>query len=210
MQCDDLRDDVLDVLYGEASAETERRVAEHQAGCRPCREEMTALRRLRRDLRAWRMPSGLRPPVAPRAWPMRRLVAAAAVLAALGTLAFSRPVQRTALAFATPEARRLMAEQEGRHRRELESLRIDLEREAQARERALLERVEAMVRDSEARQNVVVQARLGELGQAVEAQRQYDLAQVSAGFTYLDGKSGLQAARTAELMGHLLLASQKK
>jgi hypothetical protein len=210
MQCEDIRDDVLDVLYGEASAETERRVAEHQAGCRMCREEMAALRRVRRDLRAWRMPLGLGAAVSRRVWPVRRLAAAAAVLLALGTLGLSRPVQRTALAFAAPETRRLMAEQEDRHRRELASLRSDLERAAEARERALLTRVEAMVRDSEARQSVVLQARLGEFSQSVEAQRQYDLAQVSAGLTYLDGKSGLQAARTAELMGHLLLASQKK
>lgn len=211
MQCEDLRDDLLAVLYGEAPPGTERRVAEHQAGCRACRDEMAALRRLRRDLRAWRMPSGLRPSATPRVWPLRRLAAAAAVLlVALGALAFSRPLQRTALAFAAPEARRLMAEQEERHRRELESLRASLERAALERERAVLLRVEAMVKDSEARQSVLLQARLGEFGQAVEAQRQYDLAQVSAGLTYLDGKSGLQAARTAELMGHVLLASQKK
>jgi len=210
MQCDDLRDDVLDVLYGEASAETERRVAEHHAGCAPCRDELTALRRLRRDLTAWRVPSGLRPALKPRVHPVRRLAAAAAVLLALGALAFARPMQRTVLAFATPAARSLMVEQETRHRRELESLRADLERSAAQRERALLTRVEAMVRESEARQSMLVQARLGEFGQVMDAQRQYDLAQVSAGLTYLDGKSGLQAARTAELMGHLLVASQKK
>jgi hypothetical protein len=210
MQCDDLRDDVLDVLYGEAAAETERRVAEHNAGCAPCRDELAALRRLRRDLAAWRAPSGLRPALTPRVRTLRRLAVAAAVLLALGALALARPVQRRVLAFAAPAARSLMAEQETRHRRELESLRADLERSAAARERVLLARVEEMVRDSEARQSMVVQARLGEFGQVVEAQRQYDLAQVSAGLTYLDGKSGLQAARTAELMGHLLVASQKK
>jgi hypothetical protein len=211
MQCDDLRDDVLDVLYGEASAEAERRVAEHQAGCAPCRDELAALRRLRRDLGAWRVPSGLRPVVAPSVWPVRRLAAAAGLLLALGSAAlFLRPVQRTVLAFAAPAARSLMAEQETRHRRDLESLRADLERTAAERERVLLARVEEMVRDSETRQGMLVQARLGEFGQVVEAQRQYDLAQVSAGLTYLDGKSGLQAARTAELMGHLLVASQKK
>jgi anti-sigma factor RsiW len=211
MQCDDLRDDVLDILYGEASAETERRVAEHHAGCASCRDELAALRRLRRDLVAWRVPSGLRPALTPRARPARRLAAAAAVLLALGSLALARPVQRTVLAFAAaPGTRSLLAEQETRHRRELESLRADLERSAAARERVLLARVEEMVRNSEARQGMLLQARLGEFGQVVEAQRQYDLAQVSAGLTYLDGKSGLQAARTAELMGHLLVASQKK
>src|SRR5688572_20825442 len=135
MQCDDLRDDALDVLYGEATPETERRVAEHQAGCVPCREEMVALRRVRKSLASWRVPSGLRAPAARAASPLRRLAAAAAVLLAIGVGAFSwRPVQRTAFAFAAPEARRLMAEQEERHRRELESLRVALERSAAERE----------------------------------------------------------------------------
>jgi hypothetical protein len=33
---------------------------------------------------------------------------------------------------------------------------------------------------------------------------------MSAGLTYLDGKSGLQAARTTELVGHILQASAKR
>jgi hypothetical protein len=33
---------------------------------------------------------------------------------------------------------------------------------------------------------------------------------VSAGFSYLEGRTGLQVARTTELMGHVLQASQKK
>jgi hypothetical protein len=32
---------------------------------------------------------------------------------------------------------------------------------------------------------------------------------MSAGLAYLDGKAGLQAARTTELVGHVLQASQK-
>ena len=34
------------------------------------------------------------------------------------------------------------------------------------------------------------------------------MAQVGAGLSYLEGKTGLQAARTTELMGKVLLASQ--
>ena len=41
-------------------------------------------------------------------------------------------------------------------------------------------------------------------------QRRQDLAQVSASFAYLDGKSGLEAARTTELMGRVLQASERR
>ena len=33
---------------------------------------------------------------------------------------------------------------------------------------------------------------------------------MSAGLSYLEGKTGLQDARTTELMGHVLQASQEK
>jgi glycosyltransferase involved in cell wall biosynthesis len=53
---------------------------------------------------------------------------------------------------------------------------------------------------------------IGEGGcrERAEAQRRYDLARVSAGLSYLDGKTGQQVARTTELMGYVLQASQKR
>src|SRR2546425_1103725 len=67
MECDRLRDDRLDVLYGEADASTRRRVEEHLASCGACREELTGLKRLRQDLRAWTLPESRGPAfVAPR------------------------------------------------------------------------------------------------------------------------------------------------
>jgi hypothetical protein len=70
--------------------------------------------------------------------------------------------------------------------------------------------VRQMIQESETRQIVLMNAALAEQGQRAEIQRRYDLAQISAGLTYLEGKSGKQAARTTELMGQLLQASQKR
>jgi hypothetical protein len=74
----------------------------------------------------------------------------------------------------------------------------------------LLERVAALIRESEARQAQRFNASLRDLGQQSEAQRRYDLARISAGFSYLEGKTGQQVARTTELMGYMLEASQKR
>ena len=67
-----------------------------------------------------------------------------------------------------------------------------------------------MIHESETRQDEARLASLRVLRQRAETQRQYDLARMSAGLAYLDGKAGLQAARTTELVGHVLQASQQK
>ena len=67
-----------------------------------------------------------------------------------------------------------------------------------------------MIRQSEARQDVRVMARLAALSERAETQRRYDLARVSAGLSYLEGKTGQDMVRTTELMGQVLQASQKK
>jgi anti-sigma factor RsiW len=77
MDCDAIRDDMLDVLYGEGGEAAVRRVEAHQAGCAECRRELASLRRLRGDLAQWRLPEGLgvspaapaRPRRLPVGWP---------------------------------------------------------------------------------------------------------------------------------------------
>jgi len=83
MDCSVVRDETMDVLYGEADVETIRRVEEHQAACGSCREEMEALRRLRHDFRAWKLPE-LHRLRFPRRRAARRLAAAAVMVLALG------------------------------------------------------------------------------------------------------------------------------
>jgi len=111
----------------------------------------------------------------------------------------------------------LLARQEARHRAEMDALRRELRPSAQAAatpvagsDEALLRRVEEMVRQSEARQDARFTARLAAFGEQAETQRRYDLARVSAGLSYLEGKTGQDVVRTTELMGYVLQASQQK
>jgi hypothetical protein len=222
MECEGFRDDQLDVLYGEADAATARRLGEHLALCAACREEMGSLRRVRRDLQAWTVPDGVarRPVPAPRAawW----VAAAAALVAALGVgLALSGAELRrdqgsltVGLRPGRADVEALLARQEQRHRAEIEALRHEL-MPASATDRGpaddvLLRRVEEMVRESEARQDARFGARLAAFSEQAETQRRYDLARVSAGLSYLEGKTGQDVVRTTELMGYVLQASQQK
>ena len=61
MECRILRDERLDVLYGEADAATRQRVNEHLAVCETCQEENAALLSVRQDLGSWSLPFGERP-----------------------------------------------------------------------------------------------------------------------------------------------------
>jgi hypothetical protein len=222
MECSAFRDDMLEVLYGEADPATRQRFEGHQQGCAACRDELAGLRGLRRDLAAWSLPPALRPAGARLAPGWRPWAVAASMLLALGgALGLSGSelryeqgrvgfrLGRAGTAPSDPAVADRLAVLEARHAREVQALRDEL---AQAREgdAALLARVSEMVRGSEARQAVLVGAGMASLREEAAAQRRYDLAQVGASFSYLEGKTGLQAARTTELMGHVLQAAQKR
>jgi hypothetical protein len=223
MDCDAFRDDLMDVLYGEADPATAHRFQEHQARCAACREEVASLRRVRRDLDGW----VLAPRVASRVKPLLRpryLAAAAAVLLSVtgGALVLAKgelryPNGQVAFRVASPapevaELRQLLREQEERHQQALVELRTAQPASAAAPgdRDELLREVARLVRESETRQSVAVAASLSELADRTETQRRVDLAQMSAGLSYLEGKTELRAARTTELMGRVVLASQGK
>jgi hypothetical protein len=219
MDCDAIRDEMLDVLYGEGGEAAARRVETHQAACADCRREMADLRRLRGDLSQWRLPErlGTSPAVSvrPRRLPLGLAAAAALVLAATAGLAFSGAELRYDQAGFSLRVGRgaeapALAELEKRHREELAALRAEIAAAAPRDDRQLLRTVADMIHESEARQDEARLASLRVFRQRAETQRQYDLARMSAGLSYLDGKAGLQAARTTELVGHLLQASQQK
>ena len=73
-----------------------------------------------------------------------------------------------------------------------------------------LDDVQRLIRESESRQAVLIDAGLRDLAERTDAQRRQDLAQISAGLSYVEGRTGLQVARTTELMGHVLQAAQQK
>lgn len=217
MDCDAYRDQMLDLLYGEATDADRRAVEEHHAACPSCREEMAAFRRLRGDLSAWKAPVPARARARMRVWP--GLAAAAAVLLALGVAVGvgGAELRRDArgwslrLGRGTPDLQARLDEQDARHRAEIAQLRTSLGREPASTDRdALLAAVREIVQQSERRQDARLQDAVAQLSDRYETQRRYDLAQVSAGLSYLEGKAGLHAARTNELVGQVLLASQEK
>lgn len=228
MDCSDVRDDLLDVLYGEADAETRRRLQTHESECAACRDELAAMQRLRRDLAEWRVSSEASGRPAPRPlWARLHLprgVAAAAVLllAAGGAVGlsgvevqFEKGPVKVRLGRSgngqEDEPRRLPAPAEERDRRGTIPVAAVAETEpSPGTDELFLRRIEGLIRESEARQASALRTGLLELSERTEAQRRYDMARVSAGLSYLDGKTGQQVARTTELMGYVLQASQKR
>ena len=209
-----LQADKMDALYGEADAAARARVEAHLAGCAACREEMAALRGVRRDLRAWALPAA-RPSFTPRGVVLPRWLAAAAVLiflfgAALGVTGYVS--LRRALVAQQARA----AEAERRHQEEVRVLQGSLARapaaplEAATILAGLDARIDERLRASESRQGERLEQRLADWGERAEAQRRVDMARVAASLSYLDGRHGQQLARTNELMGYVLEASQKR
>jgi hypothetical protein len=219
MECHELRDELIEMLYGEASPESVARLDQHLLVCGACRQELEALRGLRRDLQRWEAPATVRTRQPRRRWALAPALAAAAalVLAVGGALALAGSELRyeqgritLRLGPGAADVERLLAQQELRHRSEIEALRTALG-EVQGRDgRSLLHQMERLVRESEARQTLLLNASLASIEARSDAQRRYDLARVSAGLSYLDGKTGEQVARTTELMGYVLQASQQK
>lgn len=206
MGCDAFRDPMLDVLYGEADAIAARAWEIHQQQCSACRDELRALRRLRRDLGAWTVPAHPGLAGAGAAAGRARVwlpLAAGLVIGIAAAFALAGSQRRVEILTTALHA------QEERHRAEIEALKATVGAGRPSGE-AILEDVRRLIRESEARQALVLDASLRGLAERSDAQRREDMAQVSAGFSYLEGRTGLQVARTTELMGHVLSASQKK
>jgi hypothetical protein len=186
---------------------------------------MASLRRVRRDLAAWALPQAVaaRPKPSPRRAAGWLAAAAALVAAASAGFVLSGSELRRDDGVLTlrwgprgPAVETLLAQQESRHRAEMDTLRRSLSPAAHvaeartASETALLRRMEDLVHESESRQDARLAARLAAFQEQAETQRRYDLARVSAGLSYLDGKTGQDVVRTTELMGYVLQASQQK
>jgi len=206
MGCEEFRDRMLDVLYGEADTASARAWEVHEQECAACRDEVRALRRLRRDLGAWTVAAragtagGGAAARHARAW---LPLAAGVVMGLAATFVVAGSQQRVDSLAAALRA------QDERHRAEIEALKATIGQDRPGGG-AILEDVRRLIRESEARQAVVLDASLRGLAERSDAQRRDDMAQVSAGLSYLEGRTGLQVARTTELMGHVLQASQKK
>jgi len=219
MECEKVADealqgDKLDVLYGEADRSARARVGVHLEACGACREEMAALRGLRRDLGSWRLPFA-RPAFTPRGFVVPHWLAAAALvllgfaatLGASGYLSLRR-------ALAAQEARASQLERQ--QRESLGAIQASLARTPgpATDAEALLARVEsgldARFESSQAQQAERLERLFREWQERAEVRRRVDMAQVAASLSYLDGRHGEQLARTNELMGYVLQASNKR
>ncbi len=228
MDCSSLRNDLLDVLYDEASPETRLRVDAHVAACPSCHDELAGLRAVRSDLQGWKAPE-MRPfrLYRPSFRPPQLLAAAAALLLATGVafsiagseLRYEEGRWSFRLGRGTSEAavQKALEAQEARHLKEIAELRALLAPEAALRpapgtdrDEPLLRRVAGMIRDSEERQSRRMEVSLAGRADKAENRRRYDLARIGAGLAYLDGKNGQHLSRTTELMGYVLEASQKR
>jgi len=226
MDCEGFRERMLDVLYDEADEETARLVAEHGETCQTCRDELEGLREVRGTLQAWALPR-MRGPVRrfgpPRAFWV--LAAAAALVLAVGgaialsdlSLTFERgpivvhlgPVVEARPAVAEAPLPTVALPAMTRPAPAPEPVQPVAVRLSPSEREALLRDVAAMIQQSEARQVVAMQTGMTRFEERVALQRRYDWARISAGLSYLDGRTGQQMARTTELMGHVLQVSNK-
>ena len=195
---------------------------EHFATCAACREEIAALRAVRSDLQRWKAPPARPIPFRRAAfgrrpsWPRRpRCVLAAWPPSACG--APSCATRRAASASRLGRAEPLAARGPGRTgeappRGDEGGPRRARLVPAPGESGAASPRHGSprLLRESEARQAQKLEAELSGLAERTETRRRYDLARDGAGLAYIDGKNGQQLSRTAELMGHVLDASQKR
>jgi hypothetical protein len=219
MQCNVLDEQAkIDVLYGSADPAVARRVGLHAAACAWCREEMAGLKETRERLRVWTLPESSRnePGRRPLSW---GLPLAAAVLLALGAAVVLRGSEirheNGRFSFRMGPAddqalRRLFEEQNARHQGEIALVRASLAATLASAPVPSQAEVLGWIRESEARQNQRLLARIEEFKERSDSQRRLDMARVSAGLSYLDGKNGQHVARTSELMNYMLQASHQR
>ena len=218
MDCDVYRDQLLEVLYGEADAETAASFERHLSDCVACREELAELSAVRGALQAWKLPRQ-RPSVR-RFAPPRFLWAAAA--AALVILAVGGAVGLAGLEMRLQGgpvvvqlggvARPVVAPQPVDTTPQMRSsapMMVAVPA-SDAQEAIMMRRLAELIRESETRQQQTLRASLSGFEERTARQRRYDLARIGAGLSYLDGKSGQHMARTTELMGYVLQASNRR
>jgi hypothetical protein len=219
MQCNVLgEEDKIDVLYGSVEPARARRVRKHLSACAECREEFTALEGTRRTLGTWRLPeSSRRPPARLRlSWCLP--LAAAVLLTLGGALAlrgFELRYEAGRVSFRIGPSddqplRRLIEERDGRRQREIAALRASLSTPSSSAAVPTRADVLSWIRESEARQSGQLLSRFEEFKERSDSERRLDMARVSAGLSYLDGKNGQHVARTSELMNYMLQASYKR
>ena len=227
---------LVSYLYDECAPDERRAIGAHMAVCGACAEELAALGATREQLAMWTPPDAqlgfrivsdaastsnvLRPP---QWWskplPAWAQAAAAAVIFAVGmTLGMARSgadpvgprniVQQSAAAAVTKAD---LVALERQLRAEMAQARpVSTSTVAAAPADAhILDRVRAMIDDSEQRQQRELALRAAEMVRDFGAQRNDDLARIERTFGQMDGTTGVEVAQQRQMINYLMRVSQR-
>jgi hypothetical protein len=227
MDCTGFREDMVDVLYGEATPAVTARFEAHRQSCPDCRDELQGFERVRRDLQVWRadVPGARRR----QAWPgLRGLAAAAAIVLAFGgglSLARTDVSYRdgelrmtfgggSARPRETVDLRQMLAQHEAEHQAQIEAIKTSIltpvTSTGNANNDAVLQRVQQMLQQSEARQRIMMQTGLNNLATQVATVRQQDLYAISASLSAIDAQTANDVARLGTATSDILRVKDGK
>ena len=230
---------LVSYLYDECTPAERRAVLAHAAICSACAEELAALGATREQLAAWTPPDAqlgyrvvsdaptsnvLRPP---QWWqkpmPGWAQAAAAALIfttgITLGTLggtmpgnrgaAGSAPQASAAVATSAPVTRADLAALEQRMRSEMSQARATTSPAAAPGDARVLERVRAMIDESEQRQRRELALRTTEMVRDFDAQRNDDLVRIERTLGQMDGTTGAEVVQQRQMLNYLMRVSQR-
>lgn len=221
-------DHFLAYLYDELDIEERARVEDHLAGCRACREELSAFRSLRRELGRWTLPepsSGFTPGLAPApgraswggrigALPGWAQAAAAALVVGMAAGLANLDVRvgedglhvrtgwsRQPAAAAAVSIAPWEADLQGlanQLRTELEATRAELQPLASSAVDAA--HVASLIEDSERRQQRELALRIAELARDIQVQRRGDLEKIQHSLGIMESNLGAMQNIGVEVM----------
>jgi len=227
---------LMSYLYDECTPAERRAVLAHAAICSACAEELAALGAAREQLAAWTPPEaqlGFRivadtPPanvLRPSRWwqtpmPAWAQAAAAALIFTTGvTLGALRattappasPSTATRVAATGASVTRAdLAALEQRVRAEMTQARtVSQPSAATPGEARVLERVRAMIDESEQRQRRELALRTAEMVRDFDAQRNDDLVRIERTLGQMDGTTGAEVAQQRQMLNYLMRVSQR-
>jgi hypothetical protein len=224
---------LVSYLYDECTPNERRAISAHVAICRDCSEELTSLGATREQLATWTPPEAqlgfrivsetpasnvLRPS---RWWrkPMPAWAQAAAAalifttgvtLGALRGVTSPRPNSATLTANTPAVTKADLAALEQRLRSEMSQVRSTSNTAAVAPADArILERVRAMIQESEQRQQRELALRTTEVVSDFDAQRKEDLSRIERTMGQMDGTTGVEVAQQRQMLNYLMRVSQR-
>jgi hypothetical protein len=227
---------LVSYLYDECSADEQRVISAHLLRCKACADEVAGFERTRTHVAGWTPPEvklgfsvvaeTQRPSQAPHArwWqrPMPVWAQAVAAVAIFG-VGLSLGVARGSLGSAddrstpptvastSPAAREVSAADLAGLERRLRAEMLQMRTSGTPKtsdDTQLLERVRALIQESEERQQRELAFRSAQIMRDVDAQRRVDLAQIERTFGQMEGTTGIQVEQNRQLLNYLMRVSQ--